>query len=663
MTVSDRSAEAARRKRLGQFFTGDRLSSLLAELAAAGACSTIVDPMAGSGDMLVASLRAGARPTVLAAVEIDPRAARRALERLTDTPTAHVSVGNAFDHRAWEGLPAEWDLVITNPPYVRYQSGSRGTLGALAIPDARDVRRGLLSLLAVGPPSGGDDVGAFQAAAREYSGLADLAVPSWILAASRVRVGGRLAIVVPNTWLTRDYAAPVLNLLRQFFEIEYVVDDHDASWFEDALVRTSLVVARRIDATKAETQSTGYLRVQIAREAADERSLVGKAFPRAKSPEAALARWAAQLRRTASDSSERVGIQAAWSDGTDLRRERTPTRPARMTSSAGEDEPRSAVHVPEVLRTLAAESAWLDSTVGDLGWNVGQGLRSGANDFFYVRLNDDGSCRSSLLPRRDLELPPDVLLPAIRQQRDLPGTGSRVMDTRWRLLWLADWALDEDARRHVESGRNWRVMSGDLELLVRTAAMTRHAHSGVLLPELSAVRTNARESGGKARFWYQLPSLAPRHSPDLLIARVNGATPRAWLNPDCRKVVDANFSSLWPVNPTAAHPLAVLAILNSVWARAAFEAMGTVMGGGALKLEASHLRRVPLPRLDDESIARLQAFGAELVSAEHLTDAKDAIDHLLLSKVQSGNPETLRGRLAGLLESLRAARTPPSRTR
>ncbi len=659
MTVSEPPAEAARRKRLGQFFTGDRLSSLLAELAAAGSCSTIVDPMAGSGDMLVASLRAGARPTVLAAVEIDPRAALRARERLADTPTAHVSVGNAFDHRAWEGLPAEWDLVITNPPYVRYQSGSRGTL---AIPDARDVRRGLLSLLAVGPPSDGDDASAFQAAAREYSGLADLAVPSWILAASRVRVGGRLAIVVPNTWLTRDYATPVLNLLRQFFEIEYVVDDHDASWFEDALVRTSLVVAKRIDAMKAKTQSTGYLRVQIAREAADQRSLVGKAFPRAKNPEAALARWAAQLRRTTSTSAERVGIQAAWSDGTDLRRERTPARPARVTSSAGVDELRSAVHIPEVLRTLTGESAWLDSTVGDLGWNVGQGLRSGANDFFYVRLNDDGSCRSSLLPRRDLELPPDVLLPAIRQQRDLPGTGSRVVDTRWRLVWLADWALDEDAKRHVGSERNWRVMSGDLELLVRTAAMTRHAHSGVLLPELSAVRTNARESDGKARFWYQLPPLAPRHSPDLLIARVNGATPRAWLNPECRKVVDANFSSLWPVSPDAAPPLAVLAILNSVWARAAFEAMGTVMGGGALKLEASHLRRVPLPRLDDKSIARLEGFGAELVSADG-TDAKDAIDHLLLSKIQRGNPETLRGRLAALLESRRAARTPPSRTR
>src|SRR5207248_7856006 len=35
--------------------------------------------------------------------------------------------------------------------------------------------------------------------ARSYSGLADLAVPAWLLCASRVAIGGRIALVVPRS--------------------------------------------------------------------------------------------------------------------------------------------------------------------------------------------------------------------------------------------------------------------------------------------------------------------------------------------------------------------------------------------------------------------------------------------------------------------------------
>ncbi|WP_226833976.1 N-6 DNA methylase [Acidithiobacillus ferrooxidans] len=48
---SNRTADAERRKRLGQYYTGSGLGRLLAALAQADKEKTIIDPMVGSGDL------------------------------------------------------------------------------------------------------------------------------------------------------------------------------------------------------------------------------------------------------------------------------------------------------------------------------------------------------------------------------------------------------------------------------------------------------------------------------------------------------------------------------------------------------------------------------------------------------------------------------------
>ena len=40
-----------------------------------------------------------------------------------------------------------------------------------------------------------------------------------------LKVGGRLAIVVPDTWLNRQYASVVQYMLLKWFRIEYVIED------------------------------------------------------------------------------------------------------------------------------------------------------------------------------------------------------------------------------------------------------------------------------------------------------------------------------------------------------------------------------------------------------------------------------------------------------
>ena len=59
MTTVAVASSAEHRKRLGQVFTGEPLARVLAALAQAAEARTIIDPMSGLGDMLVASSQVG----------------------------------------------------------------------------------------------------------------------------------------------------------------------------------------------------------------------------------------------------------------------------------------------------------------------------------------------------------------------------------------------------------------------------------------------------------------------------------------------------------------------------------------------------------------------------------------------------------------------------
>jgi Putative RNA methylase family UPF0020 len=635
MTDATVVSAAVHRKRLGQVFTGERLARVLGALARAADAQTIVDPMAGLGDMLAACARVGARGARFAAIEIDPDIARASRTRLgeLDLP-APVVTGSAFDVAAWDGLPKSWDLVITNPPYVRYQLGSTPQLGGHAIPGADDVRKGLRECIASAANLDESERNAFLACASEYSGLADLAVPSWLLCCARVTLNGRLAIVVPNTWLSRDYATPVLYVLRRFFDIEFVVEDQDRTWFTEALVRTMLVVARRVKDKGTPYAPGGHLRLSLTGDLANDASIVGRAFPGSITPEIDLADWARRcLAERRGDMLS--GIQARWSDEQDLivAIQRGIRRHPALPSSDHGRLP--LVAAPELIRLHVSEQS--DRLVGveDLGWSVGQGLRTGANSFFYVTEDrQHGGYRSSLLPDDVLDLPPEVLIPAVRRQSELPPDRRQVLENPTsRVILLEGWALPEDIGA-VNDPEHWRPIDADLAKLVRAgeAATLERAGRAFRLPELSAVRTNVRaaaQDGSRgAAFWYQLPPLAPRHRPAILVARVNGRAPIAYRNSGL--IVDANFSTLWPRSRTAVDARAMLALLSSTWVAAFLELIGTVMGGGALKIEATHFRQLLVPAPDDVASRELTRLGQALSDGDDIKATIAAIDDITL---------------------------------
>jgi hypothetical protein len=622
-TLEGFDSQEARKKRLGQYFSGLPVSKLLVALAARRGIRSVCDPMGGRGDMLIAAREVIAGCKRTDGIEIDPIAHGDGIAALRagDVESTYL-FGSAFDAATVSGLAADgYDLVATNPPYVRYQSQKESAGQSAKLPSALEVRNGLRECLTKLVTLTAQDRDHFLRLAEGYSGLSDLAVPSWILCAGLVKPGGTLAMVVPEAWLNRDYANVVRYLLLRWFRIEYIVEDAHAAWFADAQVKTTLLVARRIDRLDCidEWSDETYLHVSLPSRLATSESLVGRCALDAKQPELAFSR---QARRVATGASPELVDGATW------HRVRLADQVAAVTRSALREpwfkqlEPHASAAtlapyvVPPVLVPWFVGYEHL-TTLGELGVEIGQGLRTGANGFYYAnvvsRKGPETVVASSLLGGEHVALPMDCALPVVRRQADVAGTMS-VEPSRLTGAALAfhGWALPEDAS--VAAAKPLPRQAADY---VRRAAGAKVG--GKALPSLTAVAPNGRKpnprTGAPARFWYMLPDFAPRHRPDLFIARVNSETPRVTLNPGRKALVDANFSTLWMKPGAPVDKLAVFAYLNSSVAAALFEHTGAVMGGGALKLEATHLRSLPVPALSLDEWGRLAGLGAKLVQS------------------------------------------------
>ena len=679
---------SSQRKELGQYFTGLAVGRLLAHLALNGSVRTVLDPMAGDGDLLEAAWQAAAECGVsirrLDGMEIDEATAQACRDRLNklgkgrSVPAAKILAADAFHPDAAKALPERsYDLVIANPPYVRYQSrngnGERG----------RAVRAGLdaiVSDLVAGP-----EAMIWRSLVDGYSGLADLSIPAWILAAAMVRPGGRLALVVSSTWRSRDYADAVRYLMLRCFRIECVVEDMHANWFADAQVRTHLLVARRLSAVKtAKTLATsdeGHpVWARIAAEAGKCGSLVGAAFPGAQSPEREFAAWLRDGCVGAKPGIETRSFDLQREHGV-LERRLRRHRWHRVLNGRSGALPVSAhgqsTLVPEVLADLLPDGCSLRN-LEDAGIFVGQGLRTGCNDFFYVTAHATRGRNAALVEASALfdaccfTAPNAALRPVLRRQAELDPFANgdalpeRVLDLR-RLVLPEDLSAVMAAKSaYARAGEAPpRQMPVELAAHVRCAAVRRVGRDGQVkpVPMLSAVYTNGRSSqGGRRtpRFWYMLPDFAPRHLPAAFVPRVNHLLPWAEANRNPPLLIDANFCTFWAQERGwTGH--AIKALLNSIWCRAAMEALGTPMGGGALKLEATHLRNLPIPMFSGSDQAELDAAGKQLVGKQ--PSAQQRIDEIVLEALHAGlaEPQPV-GELAAAIEA-RAASLVQSRRR
>jgi adenine-specific DNA-methyltransferase len=201
------------RKRLGSFYTAPTVVDFMVEWGIAVAPGICLDPSCGDGRFLVAAALRGAKAVI--GCELDPAALT-----LTEQSLAGLATASRLHQSDFFLLDPERvgpvDLLIGNPPYIRYQQFS-----------GEPRARALASSLRIGA---------------RLSRLSASWAPFLLHGLQFLRPGGAMAMVVPAELAQTTYGVETLRALcANFDRIRLLAFRHN--WFEDAQQETFLLLA------------------------------------------------------------------------------------------------------------------------------------------------------------------------------------------------------------------------------------------------------------------------------------------------------------------------------------------------------------------------------------------------------------------------------------
>jgi len=208
---------AAVRKARGAFFTPEPITRFIADWAIRSWDDRVLEPSAGDAAFLVDAVRRlrdlGVETPKVEGIEIHDYSARIARQRIREAGgTGRVSVSDFFE----VSPRRQYDAVIGNPPYLRYQDWS----GSMR-------ERSRAAALTAGV---------------RLTGLASSWAAFTIQSAMFLRPGGRLGLVLPAELLSVNYAAPVRRFLFEHFRsIDLVLFEKQV--FDEAEADTLLLLA------------------------------------------------------------------------------------------------------------------------------------------------------------------------------------------------------------------------------------------------------------------------------------------------------------------------------------------------------------------------------------------------------------------------------------
>ena len=625
------SSTFSHQKRFGQYFSGDKVAALLSLLLPQGLqyCS-IIDPMVGNGDLLSAVVAKATKNVQMLGVEIDEPVAVACQKRL---PQANIICEDAFQSKAVI-TEKGWDLVITNPPYVRYQLQNDDNS---VMPTGNAIRDNLFTLLNQLSYLDAEEKQLLLQITQNYSGLSDMAVPSWILCASLVKTGGILAMVVPETWLNREYAKPIQYLLLKTFDVLTIARDVNACWFDNALVRTCLIVAKKKKIVPlSETSGEKTLFIDLGAGLVGECSLVDNLAWNGLSGEKALI----DLLTSKVNAADNDFVLESRSTMSLFPQMLASQRIPKWMSSGDFQAQNNASQLPRELGSIlnsVPEQAYM--TLGDFGIHCGQGLRSGANEFFYLEITGETDDKYSLFTSkwfgrgRTIEVPKKFIIRCVQNRRQVTGLVANPQALETGVLYLQDHIRPQDFNVCTHNAaERYKVLPSALNDYISTAEKYKNPR-GISFREYSAVKPNEKKIDSQyERFWYMLPQFAPRHLPNLCITRVSSTAADCVYIPQSEEnpiAVDANFVTLWGSSEETIK--ICLALLNSTWSKCYLELLCTVMGGGALKIEASHVRQLLFPKLNRRQLQRLSKYGITIAKKQKITpELRNAIDATIL---------------------------------
>lgn len=643
-----RCKDEQKMKRYGQVFSGKLVADLLVSMLPEDlTIRTVIDPMVGQGDLLQAVFRKYPQAESVLGIDIDKDvldACNRAV------PGAKIIVKDAFKSEEIDMVKG-WDLVITNPPYIRYQTLKSNP--QIGLPDGNELRENLKEHIKWSKNLNDREKQLYLEITEKYSGLSDMAVPSWILCASIVKQGGHMAMVVPETWLNRDYALPIHYLLLRCFEIIAIARDVESVWFENAEVRTCLVICRRKENGLIEDSYLDTVFLEISSEIMDQDSLVGNMkYDGSVGYEALNRMISTRAAYLGEGFSSRILPALELFPGLigGLYEQKWMDQEDRL-------EVKEAACLPNEIKAIVNRYHAVEyDSLETLGWSVGQGLRTGANDFFYAQLLSEDTrpvVQTESWYGREISLSAENIRKALKKRADVNGIVVHYDSLERCIFYIQHQVRQEDyLRLSHKRVKNYILMDPDLDDYITQGETYISPSHKRAFRELSAVITNEKKTcDGFERFWYMLPPLKERHVPNLCISRVCGESPETmFVNQETAKeiVVDANFITLWNSDHHA--QLITFALLNSTWTKLFLEVTGTAMGGGALKVEASHVRKIVFPRIGMEKKNELESIGKTILKNKNINKkTQEQIDEIVTFPFGEENRVSLNRQLEVLL--------------
>ncbi|MCQ2365734.1 MAG: N-6 DNA methylase [Akkermansia sp.] len=583
-----------KKKTLGQFFSGEQVARIIRYYLNCEEICDLIDPMCGIGDMFIPFEHSTVK---LFGNEIDTEVADQCTRLHA---SARVTNHNCFSTKAYEAYKkCGYDLVVTNPPYIRYQLNQKASKFVENWLEWKIILKQLTKYTQLTETLNNDEKNFIVDSIQSISGLSDYAVPCWLLSMMLVKRSGLMAIVLPTVWFSRDYSQIAKNVLNHLFEIEYVVNDQSASWFDGrAQVKTSIIIAKR----KTKSNSNANHKIQYI-------DLISESIVQPHKKE--------NYRLNLSEGSGYCAYVKRISQRDLI------LHPDKIWASDFSD-------------ILSIESC---KTINSLGIKVSQGLRTGANSFFYLPQDFKVDAKSK-----------KYILKAFQNQKDIRETYAAI-DSTSNLLYIQDAVTPEDYQKlsHIICC-TYSILPEQLSKYIIEKSHDRI--NGTPIPNLSTVRTNAKDiySRSAQRFWYMLPKLTRRHTAPIFIPRVNSESPRARFNPN-RLVIDANFLTIYPTQSCRFSNEIILAILNSTWCRLQCEAKGSVLGGGALKIDTPHISNIIIPNFDEKQLDELDYLGKDLISknSDHESILR-SIDTVFSFSLCSNDPFSLTKKLNQLLQ-------------
>lgn len=181
----------------GGYYTPVSLARYICEWAVRDGGERVLEPSAGDGNFIAAINDAVAqkklnRPAEVTAVEIDSGEIIKAQARTDGMSGVNVSWRNSDFFTAYSSLPSNFDVVVGNPPFIRFQHFD---------PDSRERAFAQLRRHGYRPTK----------LANAWAAFVQLSI-------ELLRPGGRLAMVIPAELMQVKYAEELRDRITQMFD-------------------------------------------------------------------------------------------------------------------------------------------------------------------------------------------------------------------------------------------------------------------------------------------------------------------------------------------------------------------------------------------------------------------------------------------------------------